>query len=113
MVTSGTLSANVKVGTQTSTPTASITVNNRSGSAWTFSPASATQEPNGFTCPGGNAGNIILSIPSPPSATFSEDGAQQGDLGQYCATEGSAFNTATVQDSGPNACQEPAQSAAT
>jgi len=99
MVTSGTVSVNVVTNGSSSPVSTSVTVNNRSGSAWTFNPASATQENNGFSC---SASGPVLSIPSPPSATFSEDGTQQGDLGAYCNTDGAAFNTATVNDGGPN-----------
>jgi hypothetical protein len=100
IVTSGTVSVQVSAsGSNSTTPSASITVNNRSGSGWTFSPASATSENNGFICP--PSGPTLL-IPSPPSASFSEDGTTTGDLGMYCNTDGSSFNTAALNDGGPN-----------
>lgn len=100
VVTTGTVSVKVTSGSNTSTPNATITVTNRSGSAWTFNPASATQENNGFNCP---PSGPMLSIPSPPSASFSEDGTTTGDLGMYCNTGGSSFDTAPpINDGGPN-----------
>lgn len=99
-VTGGTVSVQISAsGSNPVTPTASITVNNRSGSNWKFSPASATSENNGFNCP---PSGPTLTIPSPPTASFSEDGTVTGDLGMYCNTDGSSFNTSTVNDGGPN-----------
>jgi hypothetical protein len=47
-------------------------------------------------------GGVVILVPSPPDAKFSENGTTMGDLGQYCDVEYYSFNTATVP-SGPNA----------
>ena len=94
MVTNGTVRVTVNGST---TLAASVTVNNRSGFA--IGAATATEQSNNFSC---STQGPTLSIPSPPTATFTEDGSTTGDLGEYCDELGYVVSTSTVTDGGPN-----------
>jgi len=85
IVTGGT----VKVAAGKASLSASITVNNRSGFAFTaVSPAQSSG--NSITCNDGTTTNL----PSPPAANSAE--------GFSCANMAYGFNYATVNDGGPN-----------
>ena len=98
MVTSGTVSVAVKLSEgATMNPSAVVTVTNRSGFA--SASVAATQESNNFPCPGGGP---TLSVPSPPSANYTESGGEVGALGNFCNVIEFEFNAAAVTDGGPN-----------
>jgi hypothetical protein len=89
MVTSGTVSATVTSGGGSATPTAQITVNNRTNFAFTaVSPSEASG--NSITCYGG----ARTTLASPPSG---------GPLGASCADLAFSFqSSAPISDNGPN-----------
>jgi hypothetical protein len=88
MVTSGTVSVQVTNGSASSTPTAQVTVNNRTNFA--FAAVSPTAENNNFSADG-----CTISVASPPQQT--------GDaVGMFCLAQYFSFNTAQISDNGPN-----------
>ncbi|HMH13151.1 MAG TPA: hypothetical protein VK578_08595 [Edaphobacter sp.] len=89
-VQSGTVSVKVAGSDgSNSTPSASMTVNARSG--FTFNAVNSAQvQANSITCYDGTTHNL----PSPP--------IPNGDEGYYCADLAFSFNFATVSDNGPN-----------
>jgi len=86
MVTSGTVSVRVVVSGRPYNLSKSITVNNRSGFA--FTAVAAQEVDSGFDCEG-----TILSIPSPPTAGEK--------LGRYCLRQKFSIDAREVND-GPN-----------
>ena len=86
MVTSGTV--NVTANSSSTPLSASITVNNRTGFA--FTAVSPTAENNNFSADG-----CTISVASPPQQT--------GDaVGMFCLAQYFSFNTAQISDNGPN-----------
>ena len=89
MVTSGTVSVRVVVSGRPYPLSKSITVNNRTGFA--FTATAASKQSNGFDCGDG----VVLSLPSPPT--------QSGDaVGKFCLRQKFSFNAAEIGDGGPN-----------
>lgn len=88
LVTSGTVSVMVIQGGQTFTLTKDVTVNNRTGFA--FTAVTATKVQSGFTTPGGTS----LVVPSPP--------IPGGKLGVYGLDQAFSFTADAVKDHGPN-----------
>ena len=88
MVTSGTV--NATVSGMSNPLTATITVNNRSGFAFTAVNPTQLTGTNSITCYSGT--NVTLSSPPQPNSTE----------GYSCANLAYSFNFATVNDGGPN-----------
>ena len=89
MVIGGSVSVTVTTSGSSSSPTAAITVNNRTNFAFTaVSPTQAAG--NSITC----YNSSPVTLPSPPAANSAE--------GYSCADMAYSFNFATVNDNGPN-----------
>jgi hypothetical protein len=88
MVTSGTVSVTVSAGQRTYPLSASITVNARSGFA--FSAASATKVANGA----GNGDGGTITVPNPP--------VPDGAIGAFYLRQKFSTTTSALNDNGPN-----------